>query len=334
MTPLCPHGNGTTSEIIANVKTQEDGTYEIKVYEPGMYDLKITKLGYLNTKIINIEVGETDDIIEIEEQALVAGDVAVSGEIEIDDLVDMNENVGEDITEENKETKSIFDLNEDGKIDMIDRVILKKNYGKIEEPIQWVKPNRKRRSRMLSDDETTGDTEGKEQTITRDIEDTTDISVITASDGTVLVTRMEMNYLICPIACDYKISSNYGYRTHPTTGEEKLHAGIDLVGEHHTEILSIAEGEVTYAGVQNGYGNCIEIKHIVNGETIYSFYAHLSRIDVKVGEKVKAGEVIGLEGGAETDPNHGASTGHHLHFEIRTASGSGHSVDPTKYIEF
>lgn len=331
MTPLCPHGNGTTSEIITNVKTQEDGTYEIKVYEPGLYDLEITKLGYLNIKIINIEVGEKDDIIEVEEQTLIAGDVAVSGEIEIDDLVDLNENIGEEITEENKETKSIFDLNEDGTIDMLDRVILKKNYGKIAEPIQWVKPNRRRR-KMSEEDETAEDVGENEYTISTT--DNTDISVITSSNGEVLVTRLEEKYLVLPITCDYKISSNYGYRIHPTTGEEKLHSGIDLVGTHHTEILTIADGEVTYAGVQNGYGNCIEIKHIVNGQTLYSFYAHLSRIDVKVGEKVGAGDVIGLEGGAETDPNHGTSTGHHLHFEIRTDSGSGHSVNPNDYIEF
>ena len=340
MTTLCPHGNGTAREIISTGQTNEDGTYEIKVYEPGLYDLEITKLGYLDTKIVDIEVGETDDIIEVEEQVLIAGDVAQDGEIEIDDLVDMNENVGEEITEENKETKLIYDLNEDGTIDMIDRVILKKNYGKIAEPIQWVKPKGRKRKSDGEDPEDEDNNaleySGPDDLTSDDSPLTSqyDLSYITSDDGTILLTRMEMNNLICPIAGEYRISSNYGKRIHPTTGEEKLHAGIDLSGEHHTEILSIAEGEVTFAGVQNGYGNCIEIKHIVNGETIYSFYAHLSRIDVKVGEKVKAGEVIGLEGGAETDPNHGTSTGHHLHFEIRTASGSGHRIDPTEYINF
>ena len=143
VTPLCQHGNETKEEI-STVETQEDGTYEIKVYEPGLYDVKITKPGYLNTRIIDIEVGEKDGIIEIEKQALVAGDVAESGEIEIDDLVDINDNYGVDITEENKEEKSIFDLNEDGKIDMLDRVILKKNYGRIAEEIKWVKPSKKK----------------------------------------------------------------------------------------------------------------------------------------------------------------------------------------------
>ena len=86
---------------------------------------------------IELQVREKDDIIEIEEQALVAGDVAESGEIEIDDLVDINDNYGLDITEENKKHKGIYDLNEDGKIDMLDREILKKNYGKIAEEISW-----------------------------------------------------------------------------------------------------------------------------------------------------------------------------------------------------
>ena len=72
-----------------------------------------------------------------------------------------------------------------------------------------------------------------------------------------------------------------------------------------------------------------------NGETIYSFYAHLSRIDVKEGEKVTQGQVIGLEGGdPTTDDNPGSSTGHHLHFEIRKASGYGNDIDPNKYLQF
>ena len=137
------------------------------------------------------------------------------------------------------------------------------------------------------------------------------------------------------MTCSYTITSEYGYRVHPTTGEYKKHTGIDLAGTHHTEILAVADGEVTYAGVQNGFGNCVEIKHIVNGETIYSFYAHLSKIDVKAGDTVKQGDIIGLEGGdPESDPNPGSSTGHHLHFEIRKASGYGNDVDPNNYIKF
>ena len=139
---------------------------------------------------------------------------------------------------------------------------------------------------------------------------------------------------ILPTASEYTISSSYGNRLHPTKGVIKKHTGIDLGVTHHSQVLSIADGEVTFAGEQNGYGNCIEIKHTVNGVTVYSFYAHLSRIDVNVGDTITQGQTVGLEGGAETDPGHGTSTGHHLHFEIRTASGSGHDVNPTDYINF
>ena len=65
----------------------------------------------------------------------------------------------------------------------------------------------------------------------------------------------------------------------------------------------------------------------------YSFYAHLSKINVNLNSTVKKGDIIGIEGGDPyTDPNPGYSTGHHLHFEIRTSSGYGHDIDPTNYI--
>lgn len=138
-----------------------------------------------------------------------------------------------------------------------------------------------------------------------------------------------------PVACNYSITSAYGMREDPITGEETSHAGVDLRVEHHAEILSVYDGEVTFSGVQKGYGNCIEIKHIVEGEEVYSFYAHMSRIDVKEGDKVTKGEVIGLEGGEPgEDENAGNSTGHHLHFEIRKQSSSPKSSeDPEEYVE-
>jgi murein DD-endopeptidase MepM/ murein hydrolase activator NlpD len=141
--------------------------------------------------------------------------------------------------------------------------------------------------------------------------------------------------LILPLKCDFTVTCEYGMRVHPITGVESKHTGIDLGGDHHAEVVSIADGEVTFAGVQSGFGNCVEIKHVVNGEVIYSFYAHLSRIDVSAGDVVKQGDTIGLEGGdPDSDPNPGSSTGHHLHFEIRSASGYGNDVDPNLYFDF
>ena len=95
--------------------------------------------------------------------------------------------------------------------------------------------------------------------------------------------------------------------------------------------MSIENGIVTWAGVQSGYGNCIEIEHNVNGEIFYSFYAHLSQINVKEGRIVTQGQIIGLQGGAKTDPGHGSSTGSHLHFEIRL-SQNGNFQNPRNYI--
>jgi murein DD-endopeptidase MepM/ murein hydrolase activator NlpD len=126
----------------------------------------------------------------------------------------------------------------------------------------------------------------------------------------------EVEDFILPLDEGYEITSEYGERIHPISGEISFHSGIDMAGEHLGNIYAVAGGEVTYAGVQSGYGNCVEIKHEVNGETVYSFYAHLAEIDVEVGDIVSQGDVIGLQGGAATDPNPGTSTGTHLHFEM------------------
>lgn len=130
----------------------------------------------------------------------------------------------------------------------------------------------------------------------------------------------------------YTVSSEYGYRTHPITKIYKLHTGIDIVGKIHGNILSIADGEVVWAGLRGAYGNCINIKHTSSdGTEFYSFYAHLARIDVAKNQIVTQGQVIGIQGGAKTDPGHGSSTGSHLHLEIRL-SPNGNFQNPREYI--
>ena len=294
-----------TINPVKQMETEEDGTFNITIEESGIYDLVACKDGYLNYKVTGIEVIKGEETI-LDEHKLLAGNVVKNGEnsaleeqIEIDDLVALNNNYGEIITDEDKVTRAIYDLNEDGVVNKLDRDILKKNYGKKAETIEWINPNIATAKLKESSSTTTGKQD-----------------------------------FILPISGNYTITSNYGTRTDPITGIVDKHTGIDISGIHHTEILAVSDGEVTFAGVQNGFGNCIEIKHVVNGETIYSFYAHLSKINVKSGDKVTQGKVIGLEGGdPETDPNPGNSTGHHLHFEIRNASGYRNDVDPTKYIK-
>jgi len=129
------------------------------------------------------------------------------------------------------------------------------------------------------------------------------------------------------------ITAEYGMYDPWKTGIQTKHTGIDLSGIHRDNVLAVEKGEVVFAGVQNGYGNCIELKHNINGIEIYTFYAHLSNIWVEEGQLVEQGYIIGKEGGDPyTDLNAGNSTGHHLHFEVRMSKDYGNDVNPKEYI--
>lgn len=107
-------------------------------------------------------------------------------------------------------------------------------------------------------------------------------------------------------------TSGFGMRTHPISGTARLHAGIDLGAPTGTPIGAAAAGVVVRAGVMGGYGNTVDIRH-ADGTT--TRYAHQSRILVRAGQRVVAGQTIGLVGST------GVSTGPHLHFEVRTPAG-------------
>ena len=105
-----------------------------------------------------------------------------------------------------------------------------------------------------------------------------------------------------------RVSSGYGLRFHPILGREKAHLGVDYAAPTGTPVRTIADGVITFAGTQNGYGNVIEVTHANSKSTLF---AHLSRIDVRKGQRVEQGEFIGAVGTT------GLSTGPHLHFEFR-----------------
>ncbi|MEG0854056.1 MAG: M23 family metallopeptidase [Angelakisella sp.] len=130
------------------------------------------------------------------------------------------------------------------------------------------------------------------------------------------------------------VTSGYGNRFDPINGEYFMHPAIDILPEWHAPIIAIADGEVFATKTDDIYGNSVTIRHEVGGTAIYSFSAHLSRVDVKRGDLVVQGQTIGLEGGDQAhDPNPGRTTGHHLHFEIwEKPSRSGH-VNPQKYLK-
>lgn len=118
-------------ELIKEVKTNENGSYELQVL-PDIYKLVIKKEGYLNYTVENIVVADIEDEKNIGDYHLIAGDVVETGEIEIDDLVALNDHIGISVShEEEQKSKYIkYDLNEDGIIDILDKQILKQNYSK------------------------------------------------------------------------------------------------------------------------------------------------------------------------------------------------------------
>lgn len=104
---------------------------------------------------------------------------------------------------------------------------------------------------------------------------------------------------------DAVVTSEFGARIHPVTGKNSFHTGIDLAGAWHSNIMSVANGKIVFAGVKSGYGNCVQIEHInTDNKVYYTLYAHLARIDVVEGQEVQQGNVIGTQGGDPTrDPN-------------------------------
>ena len=129
-----------------------------------------------------------------------------------------------------------------------------------------------------------------------------------------------------PIENFIKVTSGFGNRE--ASGVVTAHHyGIDLVGTKDSKIMSVKEGQVSFAGVQNGYGYCVEIKHInEDGNVFYTFYAHMKDGSIQVAENqiVMVGQVIGIQGSS------GNSTGDHLHFEIRIENKE--KVDPAPYL--
>ncbi len=118
-----------------------------------------------------------------------------------------------------------------------------------------------------------------------------------------------------PLRDPFRFTSGFGYRW------GRLHAGTDFAAPHGTPIYSTADGVVVHAGWQSGYGRLVKIQHEFGIETRY---AHMSKIRVKVGQRVSRGDRIGDMG------NTGRSTGTHLHYEVRVG---GKPVNPMIYIK-
>lgn len=116
------------------------------------------------------------------------------------------------------------------------------------------------------------------------------------------------------------VTSNYSQRFDPYTGEKVMHEGLDIGAQIGTPVRAPADATVVFVGVEGGYGNVLVLDH---GYGIKTRYGHLSRIDVKVAEKVKRGQFVAAVG------NTGRSTGPHLHYEVRV---NGVADDPRKFV--
>lgn len=122
-----------------------------------------------------------------------------------------------------------------------------------------------------------------------------------------------------PVRAGYA-SSSYGRRTDPFSGYSAFHRGVDFAGPRGSEVLSVADGVVQFAGRINGYGNVVEIDH---GNGYMTRYAHNEKNEVAVGDRVKAGQTIARMGST------GRSTGSHVHFEVWL---NGRVVSPAQYL--
>jgi murein DD-endopeptidase MepM/ murein hydrolase activator NlpD len=130
----------------------------------------------------------------------------------------------------------------------------------------------------------------------------------------------QRTFLTSPMAFS-RVTSGFAMRFHPILKTWRAHKGIDYGAPKGTPIRTVGAGVVEFAGWQNGYGNAVEVRH-GNGKA--TFYAHMSRIDVRKGQRVDQGDNIGAVGST------GWSTGPHLHFEFRV---NGNHQDPRRLLK-
>ena len=125
-----------------------------------------------------------------------------------------------------------------------------------------------------------------------------------------------------PLADGYKVTSGFGKRLHPIQKVAKMHKGVDFKAALGTPVYATSDGTIlTAKNDATGYGNHVIIQH---DEVFQSLYGQMSEIKVEIGQVVKKGDLIGLVGSS------GASTGPHLHYEVRK---NGEPVDPSPYLK-
>ena len=135
-------------------------------------------------------------------------------------------------------------------------------------------------------------------------------------------TTASASGFLWPIASSHRVTSPFGWRTHPITGRQNLHGGIDIAAPNGTPIMASKAGVVVISQYGSSYGNYVVISHPDGTRTLY---AHMSQRNVSAGDTVRQGQTVGLVGST------GSSTGNHLHFETWTGSSSSSRVNPMQF---
>lgn len=118
------------------------------------------------------------------------------------------------------------------------------------------------------------------------------------------------------------ITSYFGWRIHPVSGDWRFHDGVDFGYDYGTPIYALKGGTVAYAAEYGGYGNCVIINH---ADGLHTLYGHCGSLDAYAGEEVAQGQIIAYVGST------GVSTGPHLHLSVWTDSDG--YIDPIDFLE-
>lgn len=126
-----------------------------------------------------------------------------------------------------------------------------------------------------------------------------------------------------------KVTSPFGWRVHPVTGNRKHHNGVDITATRKTcNIEAFYEGVVIATGYNaSGFGNYVILRHNIRGRAYTSLYGHMASVSVKRGQRVKSGDKLGVMGAT------GMATGKHVHWEVQKGKSHGYSATGAGYLD-
>lgn len=136
-----------------------------------------------------------------------------------------------------------------------------------------------------------------------------------------LLLGFGLSFIFSSPAYAWEVTSPFGWRIHPISGEQKFHSGVDLGADYDTPIGAWLPGIVVYAAPWGGYGNAILVQH---DNSMYTLYGHCNSLLASVGQQVGYGQIIATVGST------GYSTGPHVHVELWI---DGQYADPLKYFK-